>query len=215
MALPENNQSNQNFGGDLHWLAFRYAVGELPGDEEAAFERRLADDQSAREALEQVVELKEAMRIAASDAVRADAASTAAPLAAPLSDDAATPSSQRPNWTAWALAAVTGIALTACLVWLSQQNAQQAGDGDPQQARDNSQPAADSLAGEETDSASIAAAWAELHNRQVRDPAELAVDWEDVAEADSAPLPADTGASEAGLPDWLLTAVASESKGDR
>lgn len=210
MALPEDNQSNRNVDGDLHWMAFRYAVGELPGDEAAAFERRMGDDQSVREALEHVVELKEAMRIAASEA-----APTAAPRAAPLTEDAATPSSQRPSWTAWALAAVTGIALTACLVWLSQQNAQQAGDGNFQQAMDNGQSAADSLAGEETDSASIAAAWAELHNRQVRDPAELAVDWEHVAEADSAPLPADTGASEAGLPDWLLTAVASESKGDR
>jgi hypothetical protein len=213
VALPEDNQSNRNVDGDLHWLAFRYAVGELPGDEEAAFERRLAGDQSAREALEQVVELKEAMRIAASDAVREDASSAAAPLAAPLSDNAATPSSQRPSWTAWALAAVTGIALTACLVWLSQQKAQQADDGDSGQAMHNSQPAADSL--DDADSASLAAAWAELRSREVLDPAQRAVEWDVEGEDDAVPMPADTDAGGAELPDWLLTAVASENEGDR
>ena len=29
---------------ELHWLAFRYVAGEMPADEEACFEHRLADD---------------------------------------------------------------------------------------------------------------------------------------------------------------------------
>ncbi|WP_435010180.1 hypothetical protein P12x_001414 [Tundrisphaera lichenicola] len=46
---------------DLHWLAFRYATGEMSDPEEVDFERMLADDQSAREALAGAVELSGAM----------------------------------------------------------------------------------------------------------------------------------------------------------
>jgi hypothetical protein len=42
---------------DLHGTAFLYAAGDLPEAEEAAFERRLAGDQAAREAVAGAVEL--------------------------------------------------------------------------------------------------------------------------------------------------------------
>lgn len=46
---------------DLHWTAFLYASGDLPPGDEAAFERRLAEDQSAREAVAEAVELAGAL----------------------------------------------------------------------------------------------------------------------------------------------------------
>src|SRR5687768_11526353 len=42
---------------ELDWLAFCYAAGELDAAEAEAFEARLAEDQSAREALARAVEL--------------------------------------------------------------------------------------------------------------------------------------------------------------
>jgi hypothetical protein len=47
---------------ELHWSAYRYAAGEMSDDEGAAFEARLADDQTVREALEQAVELRSAVK---------------------------------------------------------------------------------------------------------------------------------------------------------
>jgi len=46
---------------DLDWQAFRYVAGEMSSDEAAVFERRLADDQSAREAVADAVELAQAL----------------------------------------------------------------------------------------------------------------------------------------------------------
>lgn len=62
------NDPEQFPGSDeLHWLAFRYATGELNAEEEAAFEERLAEDQAAREALAQAVELHQALLFIAAD----------------------------------------------------------------------------------------------------------------------------------------------------
>jgi hypothetical protein len=47
---------------DLQTLAWRYALGELEGAESASFEGRLETDQSAREALADVVILMSAIR---------------------------------------------------------------------------------------------------------------------------------------------------------
>jgi hypothetical protein len=49
---------------DLIWVAMQYQLGELSAVESAAFETRLLDDQSAREALSQAVELTMACRLA-------------------------------------------------------------------------------------------------------------------------------------------------------
>lgn len=54
-------------GSDLHWLAFRYVAAELGGDEAAAFERRLVEDQGAREAVAAAVELAGAVAVLAPD----------------------------------------------------------------------------------------------------------------------------------------------------
>ncbi|MBL8828284.1 MAG: hypothetical protein JNM18_14985, partial [Planctomycetaceae bacterium] len=51
-------------GDDLLWVAVQYRLGELSTSESAAFETRLLEDQSAREALSQAVELTMACRLA-------------------------------------------------------------------------------------------------------------------------------------------------------
>jgi anti-sigma-K factor RskA len=51
-----NEQDTQS---ELDWLAFCYAAGDLSGEEAAQFETRLADDQTAREALARAVELSQ------------------------------------------------------------------------------------------------------------------------------------------------------------
>jgi hypothetical protein len=55
-----------NDSNELDWSAFCYAAGELSADEAAAFEARLADDQSAREALARAVELTQVVATAQS-----------------------------------------------------------------------------------------------------------------------------------------------------
>jgi hypothetical protein len=55
------DQPNSN--DDLHWLAFRYVCGEMAAGEEDAFERRLAADQLAREAVAEAVEIHEGIRL--------------------------------------------------------------------------------------------------------------------------------------------------------
>jgi len=54
---------------DLDWTAFRYVAGELTPAEASAFELRLGDDQRAREAVAEAVELAGALSlVTASDA---------------------------------------------------------------------------------------------------------------------------------------------------
>lgn len=49
---------------DVHWLAFQYIADELSDAGRTAFEDRLSDDQEAREAVAQAVELAAAVRLA-------------------------------------------------------------------------------------------------------------------------------------------------------
>jgi hypothetical protein len=48
---------------DLHWTAFLYISGDLPPDEASTFEDRLLDDQAARDAVADAVELAGALAI--------------------------------------------------------------------------------------------------------------------------------------------------------
>ena len=56
---------------DLSWDAFRYACGELPPTQADDFERRMATDQGAREALARAVELIEGLTLAGAN-IQAD-----------------------------------------------------------------------------------------------------------------------------------------------
>jgi ferric-dicitrate binding protein FerR (iron transport regulator) len=66
-----NEPVSHNLNDELDWLAFQYVAGELTADEEEQFERRLAEDQTAREAVERAVELKEAIQLASASWVPA------------------------------------------------------------------------------------------------------------------------------------------------
>lgn len=55
---------DQRTTSDLDWLAFCYVANELSADERASFESRLADDQSACEAVARAVELVQAVALA-------------------------------------------------------------------------------------------------------------------------------------------------------
>jgi hypothetical protein len=57
MAAPIESEFEFDPDADLHWRALRYVMGELGPDEAEAFERRLDEDQAAREAVAQAVEL--------------------------------------------------------------------------------------------------------------------------------------------------------------
>jgi len=63
---PSHTNSAQTAAGsnDLLWVAIQYQLGELSALDSAAFETRLLDDQAAREALSQAVELTMACRLA-------------------------------------------------------------------------------------------------------------------------------------------------------
>jgi len=116
-----------DLSGDLSWLAFQYVAGELTGAELAAFEQRLEQDQAAREAVAEMVELTTAVQCVA-------AASSATPRSESTlqSDDEVktlalrSPVAARPWWTpaVWmsAGAAVCLLAITAAQTdwrWLS------------------------------------------------------------------------------------------------
>jgi hypothetical protein len=53
--------SNTMVQSDLAWTAFRYISNEMPADEAAAFELRLAADQESREEVARAVELTQTM----------------------------------------------------------------------------------------------------------------------------------------------------------
>ena len=53
---------------ELNWMAFSYIAGELPAEAASAFERRLADDQPARDAVCEAIALAERLLVAAPSA---------------------------------------------------------------------------------------------------------------------------------------------------
>jgi hypothetical protein len=69
--MNETRANPMNAGecaNQLDWLAFSYAAGEMNAAEAEQFELRLADDQSAREALARAVELTQTVAAAHSEA---------------------------------------------------------------------------------------------------------------------------------------------------
>jgi hypothetical protein len=172
---------------DLHWLAFRYAAGEMSAEEEQGFELRLADDQQAREAVEQAVELSEAVRMAAAET----------PAIEPARQALLT--YRRAAWAATAaclLLAVCGVAWLVNSILRSTPPSQTIGasNGVDRNARD----------------ASIALEWAALRGRQ---DAAAPESWIDSGPLD---VENDTEAiavaqADSELPEWLMTAVAGDA----
>ncbi len=70
MTLATDPIDDHGHDRDLFWLAFRYVAGDLGEARAAVFERRLGDDQTAREAVAEAVLLAGAVTRAAAVARR-------------------------------------------------------------------------------------------------------------------------------------------------
>ncbi len=70
MTLATDPLDDHGYDRDLAWLAFRYVAGDLGEAQAAVFERRLGDDQAAREAVAEAVMLACAVARAAAAARR-------------------------------------------------------------------------------------------------------------------------------------------------
>lgn len=92
---------------ELHWLAFHYVAGEMTDFEQNLFEKRLAADQDAREAVEQALELQQAVALVSAEprfAFRSVRLACRRPVA-------------------WAGTAAACLFLAVCLAWLVRPNA--------------------------------------------------------------------------------------------
>jgi hypothetical protein len=105
---PETTWSPQD---ELEWTAFRYIANELPEADAAAFERQLADDQSAREAVARCVQVTHA--VVALEEARS-------PVCLP-----AGPEGDRRRQRRWTVAAVViAAAAVCCAFWVGAEFAQ-------------------------------------------------------------------------------------------
>ena len=173
---------------DLAWLAFRYVAGELTADDEHRFERRLADDQTAREAVEEAVALHEAIRLTAGD----------------ISVQRSPRTSLVPRRMAWTAASVACMVLAVSAIWLASQGSRfwASSERDAVTIEPDRQ-----IATPAASSDSVALAWANLHNSGLND--------EEVLAALPSPEAAiESGAEEAGVPRWMMTAF-SDNRNER
>lgn len=168
---------------DLAWLAFRYVNGEMTSHQRSRFEERLAGDEAACDAVEQAVELSEALCRAAERRV-----------------------ARRP----WGAVLRRGAAWAACLMvaggvaWLAWQGPRQRG-GEP--APEVAQPSAGGAS-----AAGVSLAWARLRDQESPDDQDALPRWTTPADPlgqDPAAGPAELDATEAEVPQWLLTAVSA------
>jgi hypothetical protein len=127
---------------ELLWLAVRYLTGELGRDDVAAFESRLEQEQAAREALAQAVEL-----------VGAIATLPAAPAAAPV---VSFPLGGRNS-----IIAVFALAAAAAILWLLVLPRGLVAPRDDRAGRPVDQALA--RASHTVDSATLALTWSTLH----------------------------------------------------
>jgi anti-sigma factor RsiW len=189
---PETTWSPRD---ELEWTAFRYIANELPEADVAAFERQLADDQKAREAVARCVQITHAV------VALEEARSPASPPAEPEGD--------RRRQRRWSVAAVViAAAAVCCAFWIGAEFAQRDRDepGD-QVVKDHPQkptPSANrgSLRKPEfgaVDPSAIIATWLNFDAAVVLDP-ERSQAWEEPAKPSSAP-PAE------GSFNWVIAAV--------
>lgn len=178
---------------ELHWLAFRYVAGEMIDAEWEAFEQQLADDQSAREAVEQAVELHQAMSLVAAE---------------PWSPSRSAWRVALRNPAAWGATAAACLLLALSLWWLVGPGTpaiDPAHEPGPAAAPDDSQA-----------SASLASAWTDIRHARMTDDSPFVS-----AERSEASLTAEAVAAseEIGpsgpIPRWLLAAVYAETEDDQ
>jgi hypothetical protein len=178
---------------DLAWLAFAYATGDLPADEEAPFEDRLGTDQHARDALAAAVALVATLH----DGLHRDSIQQP-PRPAPATAPAA-----RRGWLAPLLTLTVCVAVAAGWSLLSRWRPAGAGA-----ALVNSTSA--------DPSPEVALAWSRMR-QTLADESDGR--WE-AADPSAEPTPAAAPDEEVAAPDdnadvpaWLLTAVRLEGDG--
>jgi hypothetical protein len=174
---------------ELHWSAYRYAAGEMGDDEGAAFEARLADDQTAREALEQAVELRSAVKHVLSE-----------------------PAVERrpallPRVAVWAAALAACVVLAPAAYRFFAERLDRPG-GEQAPATANRSPVVAA-----TDS--IPLAWAAVRDRaDGTTVVDETADWSPELTSTDWPLAVDAPAGEGSageIPRWLLAAVAADN----
>jgi anti-sigma factor RsiW len=178
---------------DLCWLALRYVSGELDRDQAEAFERRLDQDQAAREAVAEAVALAGAIA----------ALPPAGPSILPM------PKARRPFR---AVVAILGLAAAACLAWLF------AGPHGP--PAPSPAPEDEVAAGAIKPSASVTLAWSKLQQEGAGEDVEAneLLAWNGAVpgtpEAEVASTAESEEASDHGLPLWLLDAASLAGRPD-
>jgi hypothetical protein len=171
---------------DRSWEAFRYVYGEMSETERTSFELRMRDDEALCDAVEQAVELTEAIRLSPPEAVEIKRA----PLAV-----------RRPRPAMhWAIAAAAVFAVgVGATAWLQRERPERAG-----RVADSHSPAPSAAL-----EAGVSLAWADLHRHQVGTAAD---DWAPPGDpsgiVDLSPEIDDSAGGKP--PQWLLTAVAGE-----
>ena len=172
---------------NLAWEAFRYAAGEMNAAEGEAFEQLLADDQAAREALAEAVELTQAVHVSYE-------AEPAMPLAALQPGG---------RYGAWWMGVALGSA--ACLfIMLGVQQIQQS-----QRDIVSNEPAVETDVPEKADGA-LAARWSEIREsqRDYQPWSEVALD--DELSADNlTPWSVEEESDQPAAPEWMMAAVSA------
>ena len=181
---------NETQRDDLDWLAFRYVAAELSPGESREFERRLEQDQQAREAVGRIVEVTCAVRSLDWDA---------APRVAPVRR-------LRPWYRRRGVQLAAGLALGlafALLVW-GPPRGEQAGQQNG------------SLAGA-VPPAELALVWSHARTELTEQPDDETAGWQWLAPANREPDALMSTDDEAALdtPEWMVSAVvAMESEGE-
>lgn len=186
--------TNEDRNEQLHWDAFRYISGEMNGGELASFEALLAEDQRARQAVAQSVELTQAARAA-------------------LAPDPVVVSSRRSAAVRWWYGIAIGAAACLAVMFVVSrfQQADNTTAATGPQGREHAEREASER--ETASSRALAARWSQVRQQQAEfDP------WFDATGGDLAPDPAladwpidaDEGQEapeSTTAPDWMIAAL--------
>ena len=194
-----------NAPAELGWQALKYAARRLPDVDCAAFEEQLADDQTAREAVAQAVELSHTVAVLHACGGPCERALIESPLATePAVEVAASVNSYSyapqslhaaPQWTWQRAAAWMSLVVAACLAIVL--------------ASSHWFPA-NSAADQATANDLVSSNWADLHNS--REPSGLPLLNEVAVDDGTTPDDNADSSDEAGMvPEWLLLGVEKDA----
>ncbi len=169
---------------ELSWLAFRYVAGELTGGENTSFEAHLADDQAAREAVAEAVALYETVALASAQPASITRWQTLR------------------RAVAWVAAAAAVLLVASALFWMSGTDQQP----DPNLAQENKNAEPQTS----QNGAELATAWTEVRHSQGREPDDVGI--REPMESIANPSVGTDEPAGPAIPQWLLTAVAAETK---